>query len=184
MLSPFTFSHIANRPPVINATRRPLTVWPRRSCSGAYSAAVACWKTVDGKILFVQFSQGWDGSVVPGTDLEFLEFDRGAGAAAVDTVGVFSVGPSDDEHFPVHNPQDVALLSRTDASGQWTSVVETTCPAAENCTLSFPKTTTRCVPPHSPRLLGVCESFAFYLSSSTGRPVFNFPPLLHRRSVF
>ena len=46
-----------------------------RGCSGAYDVGTACWKAVDGRVLFNSgggTQEGWDGSPAPSTTVEWL----------------------------------------------------------------------------------------------------------------
>ena len=89
------------------------------ACSGAQASVYACWKAVDGKLLFNDAGgapEGWDGK--PGEDgVEFLELDLGR-SVAVDRFAVYAVGKHEDaEWFPQHNPAAVRLLTRAERTG-------------------------------------------------------------------
>ena len=83
------------------------------NCSGAQRPTLACWKAVDGLLLFnddqPSTDQGWDGAAEPGTTTEWLEVDLGQdNIGKVDRVGIYSVDQSDDpKWFPNHDPDKV-----------------------------------------------------------------------------
>ena len=75
--------------------------------------------------------------------LEYIEFDLGASPPPIDTVGVYSVSLADDQWFPMHNPANVSLLARADASGGWATQAKTMCPESNVSLVSLAKAVTQ-----------------------------------------
>lgn len=133
------------------------------SCSGSLGGGSSwpCWKAVDGKILFNDASQpyeGWDGLAGPG-GVEWLEMDLGnVPGTPVDRFAIYSVSKGDDpQWWPTHNPKDVSLLGRSAAEEPWKSLY--------NGSLVLDPETGTNVIDGWPSAAGKCRYYRFEISS-------------------